>query len=167
MYVTLAEAKQHLNIEANYTAEDTYLTALIGVAEDTVERHICYSLADWADNNTLPPALKHAILLYVGELYSNREVNVYGTTPVEVPFAYNYLLGMFKDYASLTDEEIMLDIVRHITLDSDGDAIVDTEYYNWVNVLTGAKGKAYRRLLAELLANTTVDENGNITITNP
>ena len=165
MYVTLAQAKQHLNIESTYTAEDSYITSLIAVAEDTVERHICYNLADYTDaNGNLPPSLFHAILLYIGELYQNREVNVYGAAPQTVPFAYDYLLSMHRNYGDITDDAILNEIIHHLTIDGEGNAVIDPDYYTFCQCMSGPKGKAYRRLMAQLLDSATIDENGNITI---
>ncbi len=36
MYVTLDEAKKHLNIDADFTDDDAYITSLIEVSEDSV-----------------------------------------------------------------------------------------------------------------------------------
>ena len=36
MYVTLDEAKKHLNVDADFTDDDAYITSLIEVSEDSV-----------------------------------------------------------------------------------------------------------------------------------
>ena len=36
MYVTLDEAKKHLNIDADFNDDDAYITSLIEVSEDSV-----------------------------------------------------------------------------------------------------------------------------------
>lgn len=36
MYITLSEAKKHLQIDSSFTDDDAYITALIEVAEDSV-----------------------------------------------------------------------------------------------------------------------------------
>ena len=100
MYVTLATIKAHLNIEASYTAEDTYLTHLYNVAETTVERHIDEKLTDLEDDqHAIPTPLQHAILLYIGDLYQSREGNAYGVSVSQIPFSYDYLLSLYKNYA--------------------------------------------------------------------
>jgi hypothetical protein len=45
----------------------------------------------------LPPAIQHAILLMVGNLYNNREPVSYNTV-VTVPYTLEYLLGLYKNY---------------------------------------------------------------------
>lgn len=98
-YVTLHQLKQHLNIEDNVFDEDSYLTHLIEVAEATVERHICQSLEGLEDTDgNVPKPIEHAILLYCGTLYANRENVAFGGNPQNVPFTYDYLLSMYKNY---------------------------------------------------------------------
>lgn len=100
MYVELDKIKKHLNIELAYTAEDDYLTHLYKVAENTVERHIDYPLNKYVKDDELTPTLQHAILLYIGDLYTSREGNVYGVSAAQVPFTYDYLLSLYKNYES-------------------------------------------------------------------
>jgi uncharacterized phiE125 gp8 family phage protein len=48
----------------------------------------------WAGGQPLAPQLRSAILLYVGHLYSNRELVVTdGSQPAELPFAFETLLA--------------------------------------------------------------------------
>lgn len=99
MYTTLEKIKKHLNIEADYTADDEYLLDLYEVAEKTVECHLDIPLEDLAVDGDLVPPVRHAILLYVGDLYNSREGNAYGVQVQPVPFAYEYLLGLYRNYA--------------------------------------------------------------------
>lgn len=95
-YVTLEALKQHLRVE--YTADDTYLTTLIGVAEVAIGNELGKPLADFVDdNNALPTPLVHAIKLLAGDLYNNRE-SVAFATPHEVPRTLDYLLQPYKVY---------------------------------------------------------------------
>lgn len=79
MWVTLAEAKAQVNIEADYSLDDALLTRLIDVAEEKVARELdvanVEALKSFAGANaTAPPAtIVHAILLNVSHYYSNRE----------------------------------------------------------------------------------------------
>lgn len=98
MYVTLDEAKKHLNIDANFTDDDAYITSLIEVSEDSVQQHLDIVLEDLTDTGgDLPPAVKHSILLMVGNLYANREPVSYSST-VKVPYTMEYLIGLYKKY---------------------------------------------------------------------
>ena len=95
-YVTLEALKQHLRVE--YTADDTYLTTLIDVAEAAIGNELGKPLADFVDdNNALPTPLVHAIKLLAGDLYNNRE-SVAFATPHEVPRTLDYLLQPYKVY---------------------------------------------------------------------
>lgn len=98
MYVTLDEAKKHLNIDANFTDDDAYITSLIEVSEDSVQQHLDIVLEDLTGvGGTLPPAVKHSILLMVGNLYANREPVSYSTV-VKIPYTMEYLIGLYKKY---------------------------------------------------------------------
>lgn len=45
-YVTLEEAKKHLNIDADFTDDDDYVTSLISAAEKVVALDICVPLEE-------------------------------------------------------------------------------------------------------------------------
>lgn len=99
MYNTLDEIKKHLNIDLQFTDDDEYLATLESVAENSVQLHIDHNLADLENGDGyLPTPLKHAILLFVGTMYANRESVTYGGAR-EVPNSYNYILDLFKDYS--------------------------------------------------------------------
>ncbi len=98
-YVDLDLLKKHLNIESDVLSEDSYLRHLIDVAESIVERHICQPLVGLEDSNgDIPKPLEQAILLYIGDLYANRESVAFGGSPQQVPFTYEYLLSMYINY---------------------------------------------------------------------
>lgn len=74
LVVTVDDAKEHLRIDDD--AEDAYLPGLILAAQGVVENELGRSLigADgWADVESLPPAVVHAVKLAIGELYLKRE----------------------------------------------------------------------------------------------
>ena len=109
-YLDLNLIKKHLNMNADYTAEDDYLTMLGGAVEEAVAKHIDDDLETLAKNNNdqLPLPLVQACLLLLGTYYSNRE-NVAFTTTNEVPMSFTYLLDLYKNYGcsetnSLIDE---------------------------------------------------------------
>ena len=98
-YVSLADLKQHLKVEV--TADDTYLTTLIEVAEVAIGNELGKPLADFVDdNNALPTPLIHAIKMLCGDLYNNRE-SVAFAAPHEVPRTLDYLLQPYKVYNAL------------------------------------------------------------------
>lgn len=98
MFLQLDRIKKHLNIDDFYLDDDDYLLYLAEVAEMTVEKHIDNNLSSLANGRgELPSPLSHAILLFIGDMYQNRESISY-STPHEVPFSYGYLLDLYKNY---------------------------------------------------------------------
>ena len=90
MYVTLTEAKKHLNIDESFQDDDNYIGVLIQVAEEAIAHHIDIALEDMVVDGVLPSAIHHSILLLVGNLYANREPVAY-TSVAKVP--YTLILG--------------------------------------------------------------------------
>lgn len=97
MYITIDEAKKHLNVDDSYKDDDTYIGDLIKVAEDSVAQHLDIALDDLVVDGVLPSAISHSILLMVGNLYANREPVAYSSV-VKVPYTLEYLLGLYKHY---------------------------------------------------------------------
>lgn len=98
MYVTLDLIKDHLNIDRSFTGDDEYLIYLAHVAEGVVQEHIDDNLSELCDERgDLPAPLNHAILLFIGDMYMSRE-SVAFTSVTEVPFSYDYILSLYKNY---------------------------------------------------------------------
>lgn len=102
MYVTLCEAKKHLLVDDSFHGDDEYILSKIEEAEDAVARNLNSKLHVIAADGELPPAVKSAILLLVGNLYANREPVAY-TSANKVPYTYDYLISLHKNY-SASDE---------------------------------------------------------------
>jgi hypothetical protein len=99
-YITLDQAKKHLNLDDCFCEDDDYIIQLIDVAEATVEENICRKLSDMeGDDGVIPSPLCHAILLLVGNFYSNREPVVVGATPSKLPLSFEHLISLYRDYA--------------------------------------------------------------------
>lgn len=95
----LNEVKLHLQIDNDYIGDDEYLMSLIEVAEEIVSQHINRSLDEYTP--ALPAPIKQAILLLIGNYYSNREPIVIGTITNKLPLSYEYLLSPYIKYSSL------------------------------------------------------------------
>ena len=84
--VSLADAKTHLRVDG--AAEDGFIELLLGAAEGAVAQYLNRPLpwqgADGAEV-PVPPAVKVAILLILGDLYANREASVVGATVAANP----------------------------------------------------------------------------------
>lgn len=157
-YITLNQLKSHLNIDSDFTADDSLLEMYGDVAEAVVQRHLCILLSELVDGGgVLPPPVQQAILFYAGNLYNARESVSFGTAPQNIPFTYQYLLDLYKNYSDTTSDEFIesaLDRLAQATFLSDtpeeeahapfGDVAVTTE----------------DRAIQHLAENTTVDEDG-------
>lgn len=112
--VTLAEAKKHLNIESYFTDDDEYINSLIEVSYYSIKNR-CNNWwwvdqsgstnTDFADftitGSTIPLPIKHATLLMVGNLYSNREPVSFGS-PMKIPYTIDFLLAPYINYQEYT-----------------------------------------------------------------
>lgn len=98
MYVTLDNAKKHLNIDNAWTGDDNYIIELIRVAEDAVSKNTGVALNEQVIGGELPPSLVHSILLLVGQLYANREATSFSTI-TEVPYGYKYLVNLNRNFS--------------------------------------------------------------------
>lgn len=97
-YITLEEAKDHLNVD--YSTDDTYITSLIGLVEAVVANEIdepdLTVLEDESDN--IPVGLKHAMLLMIGHFYAIREPVMVGVGVTKVPFGFEFLIAPYKNW---------------------------------------------------------------------
>ena len=99
MYITLCEAKKHLLIDNSFKDDDEYILALIDAAEEAVSINLCVQLDSIAEGGEIPPSVKAAILLLIGNFYANREPVVTGTIKTTIPYSYDYLISLNKNYA--------------------------------------------------------------------
>lgn len=101
MYLSLKTIKKHLNIDEYYTDDDEYLITLASVAERVVERHIDNNLSNLCDTDgELEAPLVHAMLLFIGDMYQSRESVSFNSQPMTIPFSYDYLLSLYKNYSN-------------------------------------------------------------------
>lgn len=94
MEITLDEIKQHLNIEADYHGEDSYLQSLLDAAKVVVQKHICEDDIDGMSEEQKKPLI-HAIKLLVGTWYMNRESL---SNLQKGNHSYEYILSLYKNY---------------------------------------------------------------------
>ena len=95
----LAFIKKHLNIDDSFTGDDDYIEFLDTVAIGTIEKHIDISYNELLTKyGEIPTPILQAELLYIGNLYNSREAVTFGSAN-EIPFTYDYLLALYKDYS--------------------------------------------------------------------
>lgn len=109
-YLTLDLIKRHLQIDPDYTADDSYLELLGGACEEAVGMVIDDDMSGLTEEHdgTLPLPLQQACLLLIGTYYSNRESNAYGISVTEVPLGFTYLTNLYRNYYGGEDEAMML-----------------------------------------------------------
>ena len=153
MYTTLAMIKKQCNIDTHFEDDDEYLMWLYLVAEASVQADLCVNLEDLEDDdNNIPAPVVHAMLLYIAELYANREVNVIGATPTITPMGYNYLLDLYRNYSDTTSQafynQVLNSVVNRLYIeDSTGRLLLDVD----PTLYTGVKGKAIKRIEDSLM----------------
>ena len=153
MYTTLQMIKRHLCIDQSFTEDDEYLLYLYEVAEAVVQVHLCANLEDFEDeNHNIPAGIIHAMLLYIGDLYNSREGNAYGVSVQQVPFGYEYLISLYKNFSDTSSEafyqKVLDSVLDRLYIErSTGRLILKTDDSLYI----GVKGKAIKRIEQELL----------------
>ena len=153
MYTTLAMIKRHLCIDQSFTEDDEYLLYLYEVAEAVVQVHLCANLEDYEDDeHNIPAGIIHAMLLYIGDLYNSREGNAYGVSVQQVPFGYEYLISLYKNFSDTSSEafyqKVLDSVLDRLYIErSTGRLILKTDDSLYI----GVKGKAIKRIEQELL----------------
>ena len=85
-------------VDASFSEDDGYIIELIEVAESVVAEELCVTLAEIeTPEGFLPPGVRQAILLLVGNYYSNREPVAFASSS-KVPLSYDYLIGLYRNY---------------------------------------------------------------------
>lgn len=97
MFTLLNTAKAHLLVDFDFTEDDELILLYIQAAEDAVARYLNKKLEDTLVDGELPASIQAAILLYVGNLYANRESIVFAQAK-EMPLSYTYLLNLNRNY---------------------------------------------------------------------
>lgn len=100
-YLTLDIVKKHLNVESEFTDDDSYIELLTEVAEEKVAKELCVSVADLATidgGKTIPAPIKQAILLSVGAYYAFRE-DISTANLKGIPVGVKHLLSLYRNYS--------------------------------------------------------------------
>lgn len=99
MYITLSSLKQSLNIDLDHKDDDALLLMYLEAAENTIEKHLGYSLSQLAESNDgeLPAEIKCCVMMSVGSLYNTRESVSYASISQNPMF--NYLISLSRNYA--------------------------------------------------------------------
>lgn len=115
--VTLTLAKKHLRVL--HDDDDSEIEAYLAAAEDVVTKYIdraVYAPADDSppgappsgDDGTaieISPSITAAILLLLGDLYENREVDSQDTSSAMLPRAVRALLAPYRVWRTTVEDE--------------------------------------------------------------
>lgn len=100
-YLDLATVKQHLNVEQEFTDDDSLIEAYANAAEEKVAKELCVTvdeLATIGGGENIPTPLTQAMLLCVGMYYKCREeATDVQTRPLEQ--GAKYLVQLYRDYS--------------------------------------------------------------------
>lgn len=100
MYITLKEARRHLNLDDYFHEDDGYILSLIEACEDAVAKRLNRPLARCVRPETgeLEGSVRQSVLLLIGTYYNQREA----TSPQqvrEVPLAFDFLADLNQRYS--------------------------------------------------------------------
>lgn len=98
--ISLELIKKHLNIDADYTEDDTLLTHYRDVAYKVIYEHLDEDIDRLLSkgDGDIPSPLLQGILLLIGDFYQSRESVAFNSAPVELPLSFNYLMSLYKNY---------------------------------------------------------------------
>lgn len=98
-YISLEEAKSHLNVDAEYTGDDQYIDDLILDVEEIVESEICVPISEIVtEKEAFPRALRRAMLLLIGSYYKNREDEIQNSESARMQQASDRLMSLLRNY---------------------------------------------------------------------
>lgn len=104
--IDLQMLKKHLNIEEDFTEDDSYLEILSNAAVNVVENYLVDNLELIAEDNggELPSSLSLAIFIMVADWYAYRE-SVTNLSVNKLPQSLMFILNQFKCYDKATRKE--------------------------------------------------------------
>lgn len=96
--IELDEIKEHLNID--HDLDDSLLEGYKLAALEVCQKHIGKTFADTDTENTVTftPAIKAGCLLYIGHLYTNREMTT-DTPQTIIPMTISALWDVYREPA--------------------------------------------------------------------
>lgn len=100
MYITLEEAKRHLEVDLDYTGDDQQITDIILDVEGIAASDLCVSLQELeAENGALPRTIRRAMLLLIGSFYKNREDEILNSESAKMNSGYSRLISNYRNYS--------------------------------------------------------------------
>lgn len=97
--VTSIEMKAQLNV--TLAEDDALIDGLIAAAEAHTERLLGFTFSatyGGAGQPTLPPDLKHAVMMLAAHWYDNREATLVGVTAQAIPFGVSEIVSEHRTF---------------------------------------------------------------------
>ena len=98
-YISLDEAKAHLEVDLDYSGDDQLIEAIIEDAIAIAEADLCILLTDIAKEGKLPGAVRRAVLLLIGSFYKSREDDIPNSESGRMYNSYQRLISLHRNYA--------------------------------------------------------------------
>lgn len=100
MYVTLKEARAHLQLDDYFHDDDALIEQYVRAAENALEKRVNRPLSDLIDRRTgeLQASTKEAVLLLVGHFYNQREATTVQNLRA-APLAWDFLADLDRKTA--------------------------------------------------------------------
>ena len=94
--LTIDEIKQHLNVD--HDLDDDLIESYKVAAFEVCQKHIGKTFSDEETENTVPftPAIKVGCLMYIGHLYTNREITT-DTQQTIIPMTIKSLWDVYRE----------------------------------------------------------------------
>lgn len=129
--IDLQMLKKHLNIEEDFTEDDSYLEILSNAAVNVVENYLVDNLELIAEDNggELPSSLSLAIFIMVADWYAYRE-SVTNLSVNKLPQSLMFILNQFKCYDKATRKERRKEQQQKEDNTNDGESEVINENEN-------------------------------------
>jgi hypothetical protein len=99
MIVTTAELREQLNLTDGLgEGDDALLDRKAAAAQDHIERLLGFKIEETYPD-TVPPALKEAVLMLAADWYENREATLVGVSAQELPFGVQAIVAEYREYS--------------------------------------------------------------------
>lgn len=100
MYITLEEAKRHLEVDPDYTGDDDLIRDIILDVEDVAASDLCVPLQILeTEYGALPRTIRRAMLLLIGSYYKNREDEIPNSESAQMANGYRKLISNYRNYS--------------------------------------------------------------------
>lgn len=99
MYITIEEAKKHMEVDDDYTGDDSLIEDIILDVEEIASSDLCVGLDELVTKHgALPRTIRRAMLLLIGSFYKSRENEIQSSESAQMANGYNRLISNYRNY---------------------------------------------------------------------